>query len=153
MVFSTRLISRDKRYDEKRKRKGKRGHGINLLWWQKDSFKKPCKFLSPSPPDPDFLNKLLEMLMQHRPADAPVNGSGHVQFTGEALSAARTQISEYESKRPWRIWLPTDVWSRFSMLKVLFLLIAECLVSSWHDRCRVCPDGHSTCRLETRWDN
>lgn len=84
--------------------------------------------LSLSYQDPTHIDTLLASLMKHS-----VNGgssssssssseevmSGIMQLNENALEAARARVRSYgKNPKHWRVWLPSDVWAKFSMLKV-----------------------------------
>ncbi|KAJ3071935.1 hypothetical protein HK102_006347, partial [Quaeritorhiza haematococci] len=102
-------------YDVHRKNRGKRGHALNLRWDQKPSFFKE--------PYPSCLDDCLQKLLsstENDPSSSVTNvppGSIAV-FTKTALAKARETIKSY-STRSWRVWIPDDVWGRFSMCKIL----------------------------------
>ncbi|KAJ3096686.1 hypothetical protein HDU97_005647 [Phlyctochytrium planicorne] len=97
----------DKRYEQKRRAEGKRGHGANLLKHQQSRCTKPF---------PASVDALLDILLELQPSgpDAETHMRG---FSERALAVARDAIAKTEQKS-WRVWLPDEVWKKFNILKV-----------------------------------
>ncbi|KAJ3175729.1 hypothetical protein HK101_010593 [Irineochytrium annulatum] len=98
----------DKKYEEKRKASGKRGHGANLIQGQKDRF---------APPYPQFLDAMMNMLVELQPDGSTVN----CVFGEGAYLAAKSRIDSFDeaSKRIWRVWVPDQMWNKFKTLQKL----------------------------------
>ncbi|KAJ3109017.1 hypothetical protein HDU96_007353 [Phlyctochytrium bullatum] len=97
----------DKRYEEKRKAEGKRGHGANLMKDQQQRCTKPF---------PQSIDALLQCLIDAQPTGT--EAEQHVMtFSDTSLATARQRISTFDQKT-WRVWLPDGIWKRFNILKV-----------------------------------
>ncbi|KAJ3386371.1 hypothetical protein HDU92_002583 [Lobulomyces angularis] len=99
----------DKKYDAERKKKGKRGHGVNLLWDQRSK----C-----TTPYPENIDRLMHLLLNYKPNSVAPETAGVATFTATAVQNAKQTIKTFNSKS-WRVWLPDAVWARFSLLKAV----------------------------------
>ncbi|KAJ3196603.1 hypothetical protein HK101_008395 [Irineochytrium annulatum] len=95
----------DKNYEEKRKKEGKRGHGINLLKGQQARFQGPYS---------EAVDRVIQSLIDAQPLD---NESPYVMaFTSGALEKARSSLDGYDATG-WRVWLKDPVWVRFNLVR------------------------------------
>ncbi|KAJ3388396.1 hypothetical protein HDU92_001530 [Lobulomyces angularis] len=99
----------DKKYDVERKKKGTRGHGVNLLWDQKSK----C-----TTPYPDSIDRYLDCLLNYKPSSFSSEVVGVATFTPTAIQTAKQSIDAFATKS-WRVWLPNDIWAKFSLLKAI----------------------------------
>ncbi|KAJ3333524.1 hypothetical protein HDU76_007054 [Blyttiomyces sp. JEL0837] len=93
----------DKKYEQKRKIEGKRGHATNLLVHQKARCKERYS---------DSILALVETLRNVQPEDGRTNA----MFNRQAVERIRSRVSGYE-KKTWRVWLPDPVWNKFNLAK------------------------------------
>ncbi|KAJ3204336.1 S-adenosyl-L-methionine-dependent tRNA 4-demethylwyosine synthase, partial [Dinochytrium kinnereticum] len=91
----------DRKYEEKRKAKGTRGHGTNFLKHQQERFSKPY---------PDSIDALINLLITLQPDQEGFDAV----FTEEALAEARDGIVVGGGPgKIWRVWIPVPIWTKF----------------------------------------
>jgi hypothetical protein len=116
----------DKKYESKRKAENKRGHATNLFKYQKDLLNPELfkdfdvhHLTAPIDSYPGVLDTLLQGLIRLQPSD----GSHNFSFNQRALEEAQYRLSEGckinngEGGERWRVWIPQNMWRRFSICK------------------------------------